>query len=339
MTSVGLLLIQQSNLPALGSVGWFKGCDFKSDLSRLFKVTLNRSDQLQDRGVLNAGAFRNSQGRHDQCAILGTFNGYHLVVHYFLSRMTKALTMSGEGHTYGGRSMENAAHQFADFLTEWRSFGQCTGIDLLKQSAHAQDVSVEAVITRAADLMRSTNAMFDELERLGEPVEHITSAKNDWTRAILGGRGWSADYHDADDIIPPHSLALLRAFAIQYDLATRTRRPNPEAINRIIVEFGPIRDFIEAEGISEEMKRLLLLKIDSVEALLQEATTDFTPVISKMAEILGMFMLIGSSIPDPERQQRWADKAKSWAANFGSNLTINMMSGITSAAALQQLGM
>ena len=181
--------------------------------------------------------------------------------------------------------------------------------------------------------------MFDELERLGEPVEHMRDAKNDWTRAILGGKGWTDAYHVADDIIPPHSLALLRAFAIQYDAATRTRRPSPEVIDRIIVEFGPIRDFIEGEGISEEMKRLLLLKIDSVEALLQEDTTDFTPVISKMAEVLGMFMLIGSSIPDAEAQQRWADKAKSWAANFGSNLTLNMVTGIASAVALKQLGM
>lgn len=236
--------------------------------------------------------------------------------------------------------MQNAAHQLADLLDHWRSFGHCTGVALLAESAASLGIPEEDLLTKAGNLVRSTNMMFEECEQLGDHLEHFADAKTAWTRSVfLIGPGWSVHYHQANEIITVPNLALLRAFAFHYDSSTRSLRPNRASIDRIIAELGPIRDFIESEDISPEMRRLLLLKIESVEVLLQEGTVDFAPIISKMAEVLGMFVLIGSSASDPETQRRWAEKAKAWAGNFGSNLTINMMSGVAAAAALQQLGM
>lgn len=229
--------------------------------------------------------------------------------------------------------MANAAHQLAELLSSWRGYVPANSQGILAKSASELGLSEADLLVHAGDLARRTNRMFAELEASGEELEHFSGAKTAWTLApFMYGAGWTSGGNlSADHVIHKHNLSLLKAFAALYDHASRVPMPNAAAVRAFVVELGPIADFVAGLDIESASKALILAKIQSTKAMLESDDFQFEIVLTRLGEVIGLLIILAESgISDEDKEKVW-QKVRGFAATFGRDMTVNIVSGALSS--------
>lgn len=238
--------------------------------------------------------------------------------------------------------MANAAHQLADILRALRDAAPAVPIAIIKTVAADYDLTPEDMLIHMASLAHKSDEMFQELDNAGAPVAHLRDARTAWLKApFLYDVGWIQGVNiGPESIIFPHHLDLLDAFALQYDLTSKMPKPNKAVLESFILELGPIAEFVESLDISGETKSLILRKIENVKMLLADDGVSFEVILTKLGEILGLLVILaGSSVLGEEDTANLWDKVKNFAAKFGQDMTVNVLSGVIVSGGMGALGM
>lgn len=232
--------------------------------------------------------------------------------------------------------MKNAAHELANLFESLRAVTGSTPLTVLRKAATEREVSESQLLRTLAKLIHQVDVMIEELRAAGVPVDHFDDGNNAWTQAVFRfGPGWvDSNAVHADNILKPGDLALLKAFGGIYDFASRIPRPNRAAMTRFMVELDPIAEYVASLDIEEASKSLMLRKIESAKVLLADEQVQFDVILTKIGEILGLMMILAESLPNPDDKKNMWDKVKGFAANFGTDMTVNLLSGAISNAAI-----
>ena len=238
--------------------------------------------------------------------------------------------------------MVNAAHDLAEILRKMRDEAPSTPAAIVDIVAADYSLVHEEMLVYMASLAHRADEMFQELDLAGEPVEHLRDARTAWLKApFLSNVGWTRSVNiEADSIILPHDLALLDAFALQFESISRIPKPNSAALSSFVLELEPIADFVESLDITDETKGLILRKIENVKMLLAEDDVSFEVILTKLGEILGLLVILSgsSALTDEDKANLW-DKVKYCAAKFGQDMTVNIFSGAIVSGGMKALGM
>lgn len=238
--------------------------------------------------------------------------------------------------------MVNAAHDLAEILRKMRDEAPSTPAAIVDTVAADYSLVHEEMLVYMASLAHRADEMFQELDLAGEPVEHLRAARTAWLKApFLSSVGWTRSVNiEADLIILPHDLALLDAFALQFESISRIPKPNSAALSSFVLELEPIADFVESLDITDETKGLILRKIANVKMLLVEDGVSFDVILTKLGEILGLLVILsGSSVLSDEDATKLWDKVKHFTTKFGQNMTVNVLSGAIVSGGMGALGM
>lgn len=238
--------------------------------------------------------------------------------------------------------MMNAAHELAELLRKLRDEAPSAPAAIVDIVAADYGLTHEELLVYIASLAHRADEMFHELDLAGEPVEHLRDARTAWLKApFLSSVGWTRSVNiEANAIILPHHLALLNAFALQFDSVSRIPKPNSAVLSSFVHELEPIVDFVESLDITDETKGLILRKIATVKLLLVEDGVSFDVILTKLGEILGLLVILsGSSVLSDEDATRLWDKVKHFTTKFGQNMTVNVLSGAIVTGGMGALGM
>ncbi|MDD0858394.1 hypothetical protein NHF46_12760 [Arthrobacter alpinus] len=236
--------------------------------------------------------------------------------------------------------MSNAAHKLAEILTIWRSLTPMTAAGILAESSKSIGIPDTEMLEMAADASRRTNLMFAELQATGMDLGHFDSAKRSWSLApFLVNVGWVAGSKiGPESVIQPHDLALLKAFGNIYDYAVNRPTPNRSTINTFILDLGPISDFVSSLDIPEASKALILTKIESTKTLLESEDFQFEVALTRLGEILGLLIILAESgLSEEDKATAW-EKVRGFAANFGRDMTVNLVSGALASGFMNAIG-
>lgn len=236
--------------------------------------------------------------------------------------------------------MANAAHQLAEILESWRGITARNASEVIKSAAQNSGMSAPDLLVHTAALAHKTDHMFKELQNIGQDIEYFETARDAWMRApFLYGVGWGNSGMQPDHIIKEHDLSLLKAFAVQYDLAALPPKPNKAVIDSFIEELTPIAEFVGGLDISSKTKTLILQKIESAKTLLADDDVKFDVILTKLGEILGLLMILAESVTDEKTKAKLWEKVRDFAGNFVRDTTINTISGAANNAVMTAIGM
>lgn len=238
--------------------------------------------------------------------------------------------------------MVNAAHELAEILRKLRDEAPAAPAAIVDTVATDYSLTPDELLVYMASLAHRADEMFQELDLAGVPVEHLRAARRAWLKApFLSSVGWARNVNiDADSIILPHDLALLDAFALQFESTSRIPKPNSAALSSFVLELEPIADFVESLDITDETKGLILRKIANVKMLLAEDGISFDVILTKLGEILGLLVILsGSNVLSDEDATKLWDKLKHFTTKFGQNMTVNVLSAAVVSGGMGALGM
>lgn len=243
---------------------------------------------------------------------------------------------------YGGLSVANAAHQLAEILERLRDTAPGVPVNIITAVSLEYNMERTDMLVHMASLAHRTDEMFRELYKAGRPVNHLVDARTSWLEApFLGDVGWTRTGMNIspDAIIMHYDLAALEGFAVQYDLTSALPKLNQAVLNSFIRELKPIAEFVRSLAISDEVKTLILTKIESVKMLLEEDGVGFDVILSKLGEIIGLLVILaGSNALDDEDEAKLWEKVKNFSAKFAQDVTVNVFSGAIVAGGMGMIG-